>query len=316
MTFVRPIYLVLLLSVPFLVITHFFTYIHVRKRAMRFANFDAIRRVTGGDRKISANTVFVSRNVFVLIMRVSILILLIFSAAGPILWFTGQSTESSFMIAIDTSSSMLADDLIPNRLAAAKEAASSFIDQLRGHTHVGLMSFSGATFIHQALTEDKAKVRTALLSIEPSRVGGTDLGGAIVTAINEMSGVETSKSVVVMTDGRGNVGTDIEEAVDYAKEQQATLFTIGVGTPEGGSFLRTLAVSKLDEESLKAAAEATGGKYHSATNQEELDIAFTEIAAAREDRIPLHLSMGLMLIALVIIFIEWGLINTKYRTVP
>ncbi|MBU0980296.1 MAG: VWA domain-containing protein [Nanoarchaeota archaeon] len=315
-TFARPLYLVLLISVPFLVVTHFFTYIHVKKRAMRFANFDAIKRVTGGDKRIIANTVFISRNVTVLILRTIILLFLILSASGPVIWFTGRATESAFVIAIDTSSSMLADDLAPNRLIAAKESASDFVNLLHSRTSIGVLAFSGASFIKTGLTDDLSLVKRELSTVEASRVGGTDLGGAIVDSINMMEEAESAKSVIVLTDGRGNVGTDPDEAVSYANEKRVRIHTIGVGTKEGGAFMKTLAVTKLDEDILRQIATDTLGTYHSAGNQAELEMAFTDIAASEEDKLPLRLSMGLMLLALVLIFLEWGLINTKYRTVP
>ncbi|MFH1133612.1 MAG: VWA domain-containing protein [Nanoarchaeota archaeon] len=315
-TFAKPIYLVLLVSIPFLVITHFFTYLHVRKRAMRFANFDAIRRVTGGDRKLLANTVFISRNLPVLISRVFILLFLILSAAGPILWYTGAQADSSFMLAIDTSSSMLATDITPNRLVAAKEAADGFLGQLHSKVMVGLLAFGGTSEVKVQPTEKLGEVKTALPLVDLSRSGGTDLGGAIVTSINLMIPQDRSKSVIVLTDGRGNVGTPLEEAIAYAQENRVRVHAIGIGTKEGGSFMKTLAVSKLDEETLKDLADQTGGSYHSAESQDQLDQAFLDIATFHQERMPLRLSMGLMTTALVLLFLEWGLINTKYRTVP
>jgi hypothetical protein len=75
-------------------------------------------------------------------------------------------------------------------------------------------------------------------------------------------------------------------------------------------------LSKLDESTLIYIAQKTGGKYYKAENEGELSKAFDNISSSAEEKIPINLSMGFMMIALALLFIEWGMINTKYRTLP
>ena len=101
-TFRDPIFLWFLLSIPFLMITHFYSLRYVTRKAVRFANFEALSRVSGGEA--------LSRNIPLLILRTITLFFLICSVSGPTLWYTGQSSENNYVIALDASRSMLADD--------------------------------------------------------------------------------------------------------------------------------------------------------------------------------------------------------------
>ncbi|PIN68405.1 hypothetical protein COV94_04830, partial [Candidatus Woesearchaeota archaeon CG11_big_fil_rev_8_21_14_0_20_57_5] len=119
MTLQNPRFLWLLLSIPLLVLSHIIALRIVRKKALAFANFEAIERVTG--KRV------VSRNTGVLVVRSVVFCMLILSAAGPVLWRYGVTESTTTVLAIDASASMLADDFSPNRLEAAKQAALMFL---------------------------------------------------------------------------------------------------------------------------------------------------------------------------------------------
>ncbi|MBS3119564.1 VWA domain-containing protein [Candidatus Woesearchaeota archaeon] len=319
-TLSNPAFLVFLLALPLIIITHFFTLRFLKRRAFKFANFEAIRRVTGGQDSIR-NVMFVSKNWWVLIARLLVMLLLILAVAGPTIFVVGQRTDFDFVIAIDASASMLADDYAPSRLGAANAASANFMDQLTSRSSVGLVSFAGTSFVEQDITSELYEVKNAIEDIHIKRVGGTDIGGAIVTSTNMLVtyGGKTgtrSKAIIMLTDGQSNVGTPIKDAIDHANDNHVVIYTIGIATKEGGSFLRTDLISTIDEETLQGIAESTGGKFYRINTEQDFNEAFTEIATSTKEPVPIDLRLPFILTAITLVFVEWGLISTKYRTIP
>ena len=313
--FTNPYYLWLLVSIPMLIITHYFVLGYLKRRAVKFANFEAIKRVTGTKIELK-NARGISKNLFLLFVRIFVLLFLIFSIAGPVLWYSGQGSEFDFVIAIDASSSMLADDFKPYRLDAARKASSLFVKNLKAKTNIGVVSFAGTSFVEQDLTDNLKKTEETINNIRIKRVGGTDIGGAIITSTNILLNQENSRVIILLTDGQSTVGTPVDVAVGYANKNYVTVNTIGIGTEEGGTFIKSNLLSKLDEPTLIDIAQKTGGKYYRAENEESLANAFEEISANSQKKIPVNLSMGFIMTALALLFVEWGMINTKYRTLP
>jgi Ca-activated chloride channel family protein len=311
-TFISPVYLWFLACIPFFIALHLLTLRFVKRRAMNFANFEAIKRVGTG---LKGGRIL-SRNIVLLVMRLFTLLFLIFALAGTVLWYYGKSSDFDFVLAIDASGSMLADDFIPNRLEAAKKAALSFMDEIPRRAKVAVISFAGTTFVKQRLTEDFFKVKEAINSMEIEFASGTAIGDAIISSANQFEEGERAKVVVLLTDGQSNVGTLPEEAIQYANDNHVTVNTIGVATEKGGEFAEIDIISRLDEDTLKSIAANTGGKYYKAENVEELSKAYKEIATTAEKKVPVKLTMPFMLIAFLLIFVEWILINTRYRTIP
>lgn len=315
LTLNNPYYLWLLLSIPLLIITHMFVLNYLNRRAVKFANFEAIKRVTGGKFDIR-NSRAISKNKLLLLIRVVILVFLIFAISGPVLWYTGQASDSDFVLAIDSSSSMLADDFQPHRLDAARKASSLFLNRLNSNANVGVVSFAGTSYVEQNLDNELKKTEETIKNIRAKQSGGTDIGGAITTSTNILLNSENPRMIVLLTDGQSTVGVPVKEAIEYANENFVTINTIGIGTEEGGTFLRGDLRSKIDEETLMDVAEKTGGKYYRAKDEESLENAFNDISEVSQKKIPMDISMGLIMLALALLFIEWGMINTKYRTLP
>ena len=307
-TFVRPLYLTFLLSVPFFIMMHFLILRHVKRRALKFANFDVIERATGGQ--------ILNKNVTILIVRLSAMVLLIFSVAGTTVWYNTQSSDADYVIAIDSSSSMLADDFVPSRFEAAKESAIVFVDKLPSMAKMGLIGFAGTSSIELPMVADKSTVKEKIKEMGIQNTGGTDISGAIVTASNLLISSERAKTVVLITDGRSTAGEPIEYGIEYANANRVTVFTIGMATEAGGKFSKVEAISTIDEAALSQIATSTGGKYYPAISLESINQAYDEISKQSEKKVSFPLQLPLMLAALFLLFLEWGLINTKYRTLP
>lgn len=309
-TFANPVYLWFLVVIPLMVLAHFISLRFTTRKALKFANFPAIEYVTG--KRI------LSKNYLLLLMRLVTLFLLILAVSGVVLWYEGETSETDFMLAIDSSGSMLAKDYEPNRLESAKGAALSFVESLPANTNVGVLSFAGVSFIRQRSTSDMSKVSKAIENISIELVGGTAIGSAIISSVNLFASPENPRVVVLLTDGQNNVGPSVEEAISYANENHVTVHTIGIGTKEGGGFpeMNLTFVSKLDSETLRMIANQTDGKYYEARNESELSEIYEEIALLGIKKISLDLSLVFLITALILLFAEWGLINTKYRTLP
>ncbi|MDP7323043.1 MAG: hypothetical protein QF729_03810, partial [Candidatus Woesearchaeota archaeon] len=95
-----------------------------------------------------------------------------------------------------------------------------------------------------------------------------------------------------------------------------TVHTIGIGTEEGGTIPETDVISKLYEEELKKIASSTNGNYYRATDKEILEKAYGEIVSSTERKISFNLTIPLMLLALISLFLDWGLVNTRYGIIP
>jgi len=315
LVFLNPAYLWLLASIPFLIAMHFMVSNYLKTKAWKFANFEAIKRVVGPSPSMK-NFRFISKNLTLLAIQVLTITTLILSVSGAMFWYTGFAADHDFVLAIDASSSMLADDFYPNRFEAAKDSALRFVDMLSSKANVGIVSFAGTSFVEQPLTSSLSEAMLRIENLDISRAGGTDIGEALVTSSNMLVSSEKSRAIILLTDGRDTVGTSIDVGINYAYDNNVIVHTIGVATEQGGQFGATAAVSTLDEESLKRISSNTGGMYFKAASKEELDQAYREIASSAEQKISFNLQLPLMLFALALIFLQSALLNTRYRTLP
>ncbi len=291
-----------------MILAHYLSLRFTRRKAIKFANFPAMERVTG--KRI------LSKNYTLLFLRLITLCLLIFAVAGTTFWYEGQTSDFDFILAIDSSGSMLATDYTPNRLEAAKTAAFLFVDNLPERSTVGVVSFAGISFVKQKPSPDLEKIRNAIDNISAELVGGTAIGSAVITSSNLLAESDRAKVLILLTDGQNNVGPSIDTAIGYANENHLTINTIGIGTEEGGGFPNLTFVSKLDAETLKTISNSTGGKYYETKNETELSNVYREIALSSVQKLSVNLSLYFLFIAIVLLFTEWGLANTKYRTLP
>ena len=190
-----------------------------------------------------------------------------------------KAKGAEIMIVLDVSNSMLAKDYSPNRLERAKLAISRITDKLQGD-RIGLIIFAGSSFVQLPITSDyvSAKMFLSNISTESVPIQGTAIGDAITTAVKSFSAQsEQSRAIIVITDGE-NHEDDAVAAAMQAAEAGVKVYTIGVGSPDGqpipvkGELLRdkegNIVVTRLDEDTLKEIAQAGGGAYVHAGNDE------------------------------------------------
>ena len=315
LTFSNPSALLFLLAIPVMIVVHLLTHGRAKSKAVLFANFEAIKRVVDAKdgRKSATST---SRTFTLLIYRVITFSLLVLAVSGTTFWYSGLATDQDFVLAIDASSSMLARDVEPNRFDAAKQSAVSFVEGLTGGSRVGIVSFSGTAFVAQRPTADRQDTINSIETLRIREVSGTDIASALILSTNELRDANKTRTIVLITDGRQTQGASIDEALRYAQENRARIYPIGIGTEQGGSFLRNDLVSSLDPETLNEIAAQTGTQAFIATSAEELDTAFASIRDLSESQVPVNLASPLLLIAMALLFLEWGLISTRFRELP
>ncbi|MGQ0551430.1 MAG: VWA domain-containing protein [Armatimonadota bacterium] len=206
--------------------------------------------------------------------------------ARPVAPLPVPAPEGVVVLSIDVSRSMLAEDLPPNRMEAAKLAAREFVHALPRGFRIGLVTFSSYATTVVPPTPEKAKILDAidLLSTEFATAIGDGLLEAVWNLPGRVRPLSPGASpppvagplppgiIVLLSDGQSNRGMLPLEAARIAKDLQVKVYTVGVGTPEG-TFLsiggRSIWV-RLDEESLRGMAEITGGSYYRTTNISEL----------------------------------------------
>jgi Ca-activated chloride channel family protein len=238
------------------------------------------------------------------------------------------------VMAIDVSSSMLAQDLKPNRLDALKQVARTFV-QDRVSDRVGLVIYAGESYTKTPITSDKSIVINSLNSIRFDALieDGTAIGMGLATAVNRLKDSRAkSKVIILLTDGVNNSGfIDPKIAAELAVEYNIKTYTIGLGSngtaraPVGilpnGQFQYGMTKVEIDEVLLKEIAATTGGQYFRATDNRKLEEVYAEINKLEKTEIEEFKYYNyqerfrpLILWALVLIFLEWLLRNTLFKS--
>ncbi len=219
----------------------------------------------------------------------------------------GEKTEEvvrsgvDVFIAVDTSLSMAATDIVPSRMEKARHLAAALTERLQGN-RVGLIVFAGSAFVQCPLTLDDGAVRIFLDAVGTGVVpeAGTNVASAIDAARRGFVSKESKyKVVILLTDGEQHEG-DPADVARKAREEGVVIHTVGVGTAAGDpipirnskgevtDYKRDAAgrpvLSRLDEQSLGRVALATGGKYFRATDRETEVEEIGELIASMESK--------------------------------
>lgn len=224
------------------------------------------------------------------VLRIIALTLIIIVLARPQTidrWQNSETEGIDIMLAVDISTSMLAEDLKPNRLEAAKDVAAAFING-RPNDNIGLTLFAGESFTQCPLTVDHAVLLDLIKDIRCGLIeDGTAIGMGIASAVTRLKESKAkSKVIILLTDGTNNRG-DISPltAAEIAKSFDIRIYTIGVGTngmapypyPVGGTVQYVSMPVEIDENTLAQIAGTTNGNYFRATSNSKLKEVYEEI---------------------------------------
>jgi Ca-activated chloride channel family protein len=249
-------------------------------------------------------------------------------------WVEVKRKGIDILFALDTSKSMLTEDIRPNRLERAKLAIIDFVNQLEGD-RVGLLPFAGSAFLMCPLTIDYNAFEDSLTTINTDSIprGGTDLARAIALAESSLLDNANHKILILLTDGE-NLEGDALAAATRAAEHGMTIFTVGVGTAEGeliplsagapGSFVKDesgkFITSKLDATALTAIAKAAGGLYEPLGKkgegleriyQQKLSLIPKEEVAEKQHKEPLERSSWPLGVAILLLMVEFMVSGRK-----
>lgn len=233
-------------------------------------------------------------------LRLLIFLLLIIALARPQYSFEKKDEKVKgidIILALDTSKSMLAEDLQPkNRLEASKLVISDFI-KMQSNNRLGLIVFSGKSFTLSPLTLDYDIIQNQLkeVTVNSVKIDGTAIGEAITNAIYRFSyEKDRNKVLILLTDGENNSGkVEPQKSAEIAKIKGVKIYTIGVGRPEGvpiplidpftGQRIyartanNTILLAKVNEKELIDISKKTGGSYFRATDKDTLSKIYKKI---------------------------------------
>ncbi|MFV0590179.1 MAG: vWA domain-containing protein [Draconibacterium sp.] len=252
-------------------------------------------------------------------------------------WETSETEGIDIVIALDISSSMLAQDFQPDRLEAAKNVAMEFISG-REYDRMGLVVFAGEAFTQCPLTTDRAVLLNLFKDIHSNMIeDGTAIGNGLATAVARLKDSEAiSRVVILLTDGENNRGEVAPvTAAEIAKTFGIRVYTIGVGSIGTAPYpfrvqtsfgeqvqLRDVPV-KIDEETLQKISSLTDGKYFRATGNTKLEEVYKEIDALEKSKIEVREFsrkseefMPFALLGALFLILSLFLRITIFRTIP
>ena len=326
--FANPNYLWLLLVLPVVIIWYLFTW-----------------RKAHPELKMSSLSSFSKQKSFLsliypilFVFRIFAMTLIILAIARPqtvdISTRTKTNNGIDIVMAIDVSSSMLAQDLKPDRLSALKRVAAAFVDD-RTSDRIGLVVYAGESYTKTPITSDKSIIKGALREISYQGLieDGTAIGMGLATSVNRLKDSRAkSKVIILLTDGVNNSGfIDPKIATELAVEFDIKTYTIGLGSngtalaPVGilpnGEFQYALTKVEIDEALLKEIALSTGGIYFRATDNKKLEEIYAEINKLEKSEVEEFKYYNydekyrlLIILALVLIILEWIGRNSLFKS--
>ena len=324
MNFAKPEYLLLLVTIPAVGMLMYYASKKRKQSLSKLGESPLLRRLTSSINWRGRRW----KNVL-LLMSLTFLIL---ALARPQWGSEVREIDQEglqVMVALDVSHSMLAQDIKPTRLDRAKLEIADLMKQLSGD-EIGLVLFSGASFIQVPLTSDYYSALSYLDNADPEVISrpGTVIGDAIRTAaLGFDPNLSSQKVLIVMTDGEDHE-TDPLAAAKAVAEEDVLIYTIGFGTPEGepipvmdenGSVVDykrdqngEVVLSMLDESTLQSIAQTGNGKYYRASaDGSELQSLLTEIDSLQKDQLQsrfetTHIERYQLFLAIAIVLLVIG----------
>jgi Ca-activated chloride channel homolog len=329
MSFQWPLLLLTLALVPLV----FAAYLLLERRraryAVRFTNLDLLATLTS---RSGSWRRWLPPALFLLALALTLV-----SLARPHVKVSVASEQAKVVLTIDSSGSMLADDVPPSRLAAAQAAVRRFLDRLPKKFQVALVTFSSEVFVAAPLTRDRTLVRDSLNLLYPGR--GTAIGDGLARSVEVVreaeaapedgDGAPTSGSagegaekplaaIVLLSDGAQTRGIlEPLEGAQRAKSFGIPVYTVALGTPQGevtfdrGPFTRTIPVPP-DPHTLRQIARVTGGQFFEAKNQAKLNAVYeglgSRLGRTRERREATFVFLG----AAALLLIGSGLLSVRW----
>ncbi len=328
MVFANPTYLyLLLLLVP--LIGWYIYKLHKSQASLQVSSSEAFQ-LPG----MSSWKVYLRHLPFVLrVLAIALLIIVLARPQSTNSWQNSSTEGIDIVMAMDISTSMLAEDLKPNRLEAAKDVAASFING-RQNDNIGLVVFAAESFTQCPLTIDHGVLLNLFKDVQPGIIqDGTAIGLGLANAVSRIKDSQAkSKVIILLTDGVNNTGEIAPvTAAEIAKTFGIRVYTIGVGTQGVAPYPIPTAFGvqyqnipvEIDEQVLRQIASTTGGQYFRATDNSSLKEIYSEIDQLEKTKISVQEFSkkqeeykNWALLVFVLLLIEVLLRNTVLRNIP
>ena len=306
MSFLWPQNLWLMLALPLLPALYLWLLRRPGKPALRLSSVSVVRRAAGRPWR---------RHVPPALILLALTLLLL-GLARPTAPVTLPWARSTILLAMDVSLSMRVKDVQPTRMAAAQDAARSFLQELPRNIDVGIVTFAGSAQVAQQATFDRPSLIGAIDRIQMQR--GTAIGSAIVLCLAELfpdHGIDLAEmtfgpqrqgrslddkpklplkpiepvapgsydaaAIILLSDGRRTTGVDTLEAAKMAADRGVRIYVVGLGTPDGHAAegYGMAMYLQLDEPTLREVARMTGGEYHHAGTAEALRSVYQKLGS-------------------------------------
>jgi Ca-activated chloride channel family protein len=301
MTFEWPLFLVLLIFVPLLALAYISAQRRRNQYALRYASVSLVAQAVGRGPGIKRH---IPAALYLIAMAA-----LIIGLARPQATIPVPQNTGTVVLVIDVSGSMFAEDVDPNRMEATKEAARDFVEKQPDGVKIGVVSFSDFAALVAPPTTERKQVLEAISRLRPQR--GTNIGAGLQVALDAVyedqaadgDGVVTSQatptpvpaapgaanldtppaSIVLVSDGQSNTGPDPLDVVSEATTAGVKVYTVGIGTPEGTvlQIQGRNVFTRLDESTLQAVADQTGGRYFNAQSDADLRQVYDDLSRER-----------------------------------
>ena len=275
---------------------------------------------------------------FPFLLRIILISLVVCILARPQSKHSWSDTDVEgidIMLAVDVSTSMLAQDFKPNRVEALKEIAQKFIEK-RPNDNMGLTMFAGEAYTQCPLTTDHTVLMNLYNSVDCNMAArgviddGTAIGDGIMNAILRLKESQAkSKVIILLTDGVNNSGNiSPQTAAEIAKKYGIRIYTIGIGRngmapyplPTGGTAMLPV---EIDEQTMTKISTETGGQYFRAQKNAELDAIYQDIDKMERTKFNVkqfsrrgELYQPFALAALVVLLLEFLLRTVVLKRLP
>lgn len=272
------------------------------------------------------------------LLRVVLMALVVCILARPQSKHSWSNTDMEgidIMLAVDVSTSMLAQDFKPNRVEALKEIAERFIEK-RPNDNMGLVMFAGEAYTQCPLTIDHVMLMNLYNNVDCNMAArgiiddGTAIGDGIMNAILRLKESQAkSKVIILLTDGVNNAGNiSPQTAAEIAKKYGIRIYTIGIGRngmapyplPTGGTVMLPV---EIDEQMMAKISKETGGQYFRAQKNDELDAIYQDIDQMERTKFSVkqysrrsELFMPFALVALAVLLLEILLRTVVLKRLP
>lgn len=266
-----------------------------KQRAMIFGNYETLEKVAGHD--------FLKKNDILLVLQLLAMTSFFLAISDPALEREVMAADSDYVLTLDSSATMLKQDYDPSRLEAAKDAAVKFVNEAPNETRIGVVSYSGGLDSKKGLSRDREELKESIENVSLGEEAGSAMANALISSSTMLLESGESRQIILISDGRNNVGSSINESIRVANNQNVTINSIGIGLNRSGERM----------ERMKKVSKRTGGNFTTVNQTTEIKKTMTNM---EEDTSQKDLTTHFILFGVIILMLKWGVGTTRYDILP